>query len=134
MCLALYIASNQPLSLVPYIKDAPSFYVTEISGYELRVKKQFTLPYVYYAGSHEGCGCGFMKDGEIGEELEKVEDNYTRLSAYLHEARRKGITMQLFSCWEGDQDSAPEFHESIDEDGLKDREFEFKEKAFYQIS
>jgi hypothetical protein len=133
MCLMLYIAGSEPLPLVPYIKREPSFSVSEVSGYNLCVKRQFTLPYVYYAGSHEGCGCGFLKEWEIGEELEKIEDNYSKLSAYIHGACRRGIAIQLFSCWAGDQDSTPEFRESIDEDDLKDKEFEFKEKAFYQI-
>jgi len=133
MCLALYIASSEPLQLVAYNECEPTFYVTEVSGYELCVKKQFTLPYLYYAGSHEGCGCGFIKDGEVGEELDKVEDNYSRLSAYIREACRQGADIQLFYCWEGDQDSAREFHVSIDADILNYKEFEFKEQAFYEI-
>jgi len=133
MCLAVYIASNKPLSLVPWVEEKPAFYVEEVVKDEVGVTKQFQYRYVYYAGSHEGCGCGFIKDGEVGEELTQVEENYKRLSAYLKDAKESGAELQIFSCWEGDQTQEPEHREEINETTLNEKQFEFKEKALYQV-
>ena len=133
MCLAIYIASNIQLSPIPWIEDKPSFYVTELPKNEYEVKKQFALKYVYYVGSHEGCGCGFFKEGETGKELSKVEENYDNLHQYILNARENGAIIELFSCWEGDQSSKPENNEKIHQSTLREEQFEFKEKWHYEI-
>jgi hypothetical protein len=133
MCLAVYIASNKPLPLISWVEEKPAFYVGEISKNEAAVKKQFKYQYIYYAGSHEGCGCGFFKDGEVGEDLAQVEVNYRDFSAYLKKAKESGASIQIFSCWEGDQTSELEYNEEISEESLNEKQFEFKEKALYQI-
>ena len=133
MCLAIYIASNKPLPLIPWVEEKPAFYVEEVMKDGAGVKQQFQYQHVYYAGSHEGCGCGFIKDGEGGEELSQIEENYKRLSAYLKDAKESGAELQIFSCWEGDQNREPEYREEIDEKTLNERDFEFKEKALYRV-
>ncbi len=133
MCLAIYIASNKPLPLIPWVEEMPAFYVKEVVKDGAGVKRQFQYKYVYYAGSHEGCGCGFIKDGESGEELAQIEENYKRLSAYIKDAKESGALLQLFSCWEGNQTQEPEYREEIDENTLNESLFEFKEKALYRV-
>jgi len=51
MCLAVYIASSNPLKLIDWEKSKRDFYVTNLSTHESPVMKQFALPNVYYAGS-----------------------------------------------------------------------------------
>jgi hypothetical protein len=133
MCLAVYIASSKPLKTTGRDKANQEFYVTNLSTHELPVKKQFELPNVYYVGSDQGCGCGFLKDGVVGEELTQVEGNYLQLSGYIADARQQGAEIQLFSCWEGDQASRSEFQEVISEADLITPEFEFQEKALYTV-
>ena len=133
MCLAIYIASDKPLPLISWVEEKPSFYVEDANNNNAGVKKQFKYQYIYYAGSHEGCGCGFFKDGEVGDELAKVEENYTNFSEFIKNAKKSGAKLQIFSCWEGDQTAEPEFREEINEANLNEKQFEFKEKALYQI-
>ena len=133
MCLAVYIASNKQLPLIPWVEKNPSFCVIELTKNENGVKKQFSLEHVYYVGSHEGCGCGFFKEGEAGEELVKIEENYNRLSTYILNAKENNSKIELFSCWEGDQASKVEKKEKITENTLKEKLFEFKEKWFYEV-
>ena len=133
MCLAVYIASNKQLPLIPWVEKDPSFCVIELAKNENGVKKQFSLEHVYYVGSHEGCGCGFFKEGEVGEELAKVEGNYNNLSTYILNAKENNSRIELFSCWEGDQTSKVEMKEKISENSLKEKQFEFKEKWFYEV-
>jgi len=133
MCLAVYIASDKPLPLISWVEERPSFYVEEATNDKTGIKKQFNNQYIYYAGSHEGCGCGFFKDGEVGEELAQVEENYNNLSSYIKKAKESGAKLQIFSCWEGDQADEPEHSEEITEQNLIEKQFEFKEKTLYKI-
>lgn len=133
MCLAVYIASDKPLPLISWVEEKPAFYVEEVRKDEACVKKQFKYQHIYYAGSHEGCGCGFFKDGEVGEELSQAEENYNKLSYYLKKAKESGAKLQIFSCWEGDQTAKPEYREEINEGILNEKQFEFKEKALYEV-
>ena len=133
MCLAVYIASNATLPLVEWDKKQPKFNIASLSGYEVKVGKQFSCQHVVYAGSHEGCGCGFFKEGEVGDELAQVQSNYDSLADYLRLQSVKGIKFEIYSCWEGDQEEVPEFKEKINLSDLVAPEFEFKEKAYYEI-
>ncbi|HEY7544129.1 MAG TPA: hypothetical protein VID27_04565, partial [Blastocatellia bacterium] len=126
--------SSEMLPLIAWDESDRAFYVSELPARASGVKKQFTLPFVYYAGSHEGCGCGFLKGGRSDEEMEKVKENYAKLAEYVSQARRKRIAVELFSCWAGDEEAAPEFREVINGMALKQEDFEFKEKAFYRFA
>ena len=120
--------------IAPYAWDeaAPGFYIGELLT-EGDVKMQFTLPNVAYAGSNEGCGCGFIKEGEEGEELEIVEENYRNLANYVRALQANGSRIELFSCWAGNETSKPDFNETVSVSDLIAGEFEFKEKALYRI-
>jgi hypothetical protein len=133
MCLAVYIASNQELPLIAFDKARPAFYVGELSSADGDVRRQFTLPNVRYAGSNEGCGCGFLKDGVVGDELIQTQQNYTDLGQYITPLLENGGVVELFACWEGDQPSPKESSEEIDVQDLVGEDFEFREKYFYQV-
>ena len=133
MCLMVYIGSDKPLPLIDWNEDKPAFYISELSKYEKGVKSQFKFPHVYNVGSHQGCGCGFFKEHNEEEKLAQAHDNYLQLKTYLQKAREMGANNQIFSCWDGDQDTRPEFREKIELNRLLEANFEFKEKAFYEI-
>ena len=54
MCMAVYIAADQPLTLVPWDEAHPAFYLADVDPADLPVLSQFTKAHVAYAGSHEG--------------------------------------------------------------------------------
>jgi hypothetical protein len=132
MCLAVYIASDVELPLVPWNDAKPSFYVKELI-YNKGVRKQFSFPNVRYVGSNAGCGCGFLKDGVVGEELVEALENYAGLAAYVLKLRDRGADIQVFSCWEGDQEKKQDSRNIIRVTDLLADDFEFKEKALYVI-
>jgi hypothetical protein len=110
MCLAVYIASPSPLPLVAWHEETPAFYVQEVEAAD-RVRAHFAWPNVYYAGSHEGCGCGFAYN-QMPEHLQEADDEARRRASVA--ALREDVTkatapgpVQLFACWEGEQ-SFPE--------------------------
>lgn len=133
MCLTVYLASDQALPTIPWNDDSPGFHVLELPPNHI-IHKQLSLGNLYYLGSHEGCGCGFIKDGEVGDELTAVQENFTRLAHFITAARERGAHLQVYCCWEGDQGSPVEHHFTIDEKALLSLDFEFTEKAFYQFA
>ncbi|CAI3799814.1 hypothetical protein [Rheinheimera sp. MM224] len=133
MCLALYIASDLKIPITAYNDRIPRFHVTELEKNDFLVKKQFCLPNVSYAGSNEGCGCGFFKDGLEGEELELAQENYYSLAHCVSALKFKGGKVALFACWEGDQGTMPKTREKLSVSELTSKAFEFKELAYYEI-
>lgn len=134
MCLTLYLASSIPLPLIPWVEEAPSFYIKELEcpSDDPSVKSRFTLTHLYFVGSHMGCGCGFVKGAQEEDEAERIE-NYVKFADYVRIARTDGADLQLFSCWRGDELIEPESRHVVSADTLLDPEFEFEEKAFYVI-
>jgi hypothetical protein len=105
MCLGVFIASDRPLSLVPWSQEARGFNVAPLSHYEEPVRAQFSLPHVVYAGAHTRCACGFQNDAE---EPLSVERSRAALLAYLGKAADVG-RVELFVCWDGDFAQAARF-------------------------
>jgi hypothetical protein len=132
MCLAVYVASSKPLPTSAWQKDARAFYLEAVAAHE-SVRKQFAAANVYYAGSHKGCGCGFIKDGEVGEDLAACQRNYDALSLVVARAMADGAAVEIFSCWEGDQTKPPEFVESLAPQALAEPGFELKERQLLRI-
>src|SRR5438132_104920 len=111
MCMAVYIAADSPLPLIPWDETRPSFYVAELGQEDERVRAQFTKRHVVYAGSHHGCGCGFAygryPDHEKPEETTACTDSVARLAGYLRDIVSRVGIVELFACWEGQQADAP---------------------------
>jgi hypothetical protein len=132
MCLAVYVAADAPLPQSKWREAAPAFYLEEVPESE-SVRKQFRYRHVYYAGSHEGCGCGFSKDGRDTAELEKCQETYNALGAVLSAQASSGVKIELFTCWEGQQTAEPDERKVIAVEELLEPEFELKELALLSV-
>ena len=132
MCLAVYIGSEIELKENAWNKNEPNFYIEAVPSAN-NVRKQFSTTHVYYAGSHEGCGCGFFKEAREPEEFENVQENYKNLALTIKNAVEAGRKIQLFSCWEDDQAKQPEIKVSIGLSEIVNPEFEFKELNFLNV-
>jgi hypothetical protein len=115
MCVAVYIASDKPLPLIPFDVGKPAFNVSEIGERSATVKQQFTKPHVYYVGSHTGCGCGFQNHSDMygtdfgtdPEEIVAGRESRQRLAEYLRAALATQESLELFASWEGDEEYEP---------------------------
>ena len=132
MCLAVYIASSIELSTSAWEKGAPGFYVEKVPPGD-KVRRQFSLPHVYYAGSHEGCGCGFLKEGHFEDELKVRQANYGPLAQCIRIAQARGARIELFSCWEGQQAVKPALSESRTVDDVETPAFQLQEGHFVNV-
>jgi hypothetical protein len=132
MCLSVHIASNAPLSVNPWNPDARAFYL-ETVPVDAPVRAQFSLPNVYVAGSHLGCGCGFIRY-ENDDERDKTQANYTALAGVIRDALTAGSSVELFTSWEGDEIHEPELLELVCVSELVLPKFELKERQLLRMT
>jgi hypothetical protein len=98
MCLGVFIASDNPLALVPWNSQSPAFNIVPLSEHEEPVRQQFSLSHIVYAGAHTGCSCGFQSDEE---DPPAVTRSRAALVQYIRQAAEAG-PVEVFVCWEGD--------------------------------
>lgn len=132
MCLAVYVASDVPLPESKWNEQAPAVYLQPVPE-SAAVRRQFSLQHVYYAGSHEGCGCGFRKRGTFDQEWQQCQDNYRQLADALSSAVRHGARVQIFTCWEGDQATAPDRIGVVTLQELVEPPFELEELSLLHV-
>ncbi len=124
MCMMLYMASDHQLPEIEWDDKNPAFFVTpDLHPAVEVVRKQFSKYYVYYAGSHEHCGCGFgycnddyyrdvyrgnpdIIDRAIRENA-AARETVRRLREYLEKAAQSG-PVELYSVWAGAEGKEPE--------------------------
>jgi hypothetical protein len=138
MCLMVYLAAAKPLRLVPWIDDAPDFNVTELAADEGRVAIQFTDLCMAHAGSHEGCGCGFQyakwpADSYSREEIERGQRSRDAFADYLVSEIGRVGAIQVFACWDGDQEAEPEHRRRLRPSDLRSPDFFFLEKELSAV-
>jgi hypothetical protein len=132
MCLSVHIASNLPLPVSTWNPDARAFYL-EAVPLDAPMRDRFSLPFVYFAGSHLGCGCGFQKY-ENDDERDQTQANYTALADAIREVLQAGSSIEVFTCWEGDHGREPELLESVAVSDLLLPEFELKERQLLRVT
>lgn len=95
----------------------------------------FSHPHVLYAGSYEGCGCGF----NYGREYPEAEDDAENLIAaresaaelvrYVREAR----VLELYSCWFDDEAKPTAHQRTVTPETLASPDFIFGEQELLRI-
>ena len=134
MCMVVYIASDYPLPTSAWDQTRPRFYVEEVSDREASVRRHFSKPCVYYAGSHEGCGCGFQYGEYEDEHPPANEDSRRRLAEFLSVALQQQPEVEVFACWSGDEAASVEHRDRVrPADLLRDHTF-FREREFLVVS
>lgn len=134
--MVLHVGSDKPLPLIAWNEENPNFNVTELGEYSEDVRQQFSKPYVYCLGSHQKCGCGFSYGQyDYGEEEDKAaRESVRRLSEYLSQAVEIAGPVDLYSCWSGDEEAEPEFHENWKPEDIGGETFAFQECQFVTIA
>ena len=121
------VSRRRPPAAVAAVRPAgPAFNVAELTPGDDRVRRQFSKPFVYCVGAHTLCGCGFDRgqaNPDHPEELPATEASLRELCTYLEKAISIAGSLELFACWDGDQDAPAEnrwkrrlsdFHERMD--------------------
>jgi hypothetical protein len=117
MCLALYIGTDQPLATSLWSERQRQFYLAELATKDEPARQHFSKPYVYYAGSHLQCSCGFFHncmvhtdDPEMMRQYEESQQSARALVSTLEQVLDHSDTIEVFLTWEGNQALAPSRH------------------------
>ena len=133
MCRVVYIAADRPLPLIPWNPESPEFHVIELTDREAPVKSQFSKTFVYYAGSHQGCGCAYdLASMSIGhpEELPDARRSREALVRYLREVLDVAGPLELYTCWDGDWTDPAVQRTTVDPSALLPEEPWLPERTF----
>ena len=137
MCMVFYVGSDHPIPRQPWNESAPEFHVDDIPEDYAVVTRHFSKPHVCYVGSHEGCGCGFQSS-EFPEfddpaDLAAKRQQRARLTQLLRAALGKSETLELYTCWSGDESKEVESRDVVvPEDFLSAREH-FRERELLTV-
>lgn len=139
MCMMIYLAADVPLRTIEWRKGDLSFNTSTLAAEEERVRRQFTKPNLIYAGSYEGCGCGFQLGEYPRESLEPDEVVQRRRSlhefaAYLREELPRTGTIELYACWDGDQEEPPVHRRTLTPSSLEADTFFFLQKELSTVT
>jgi hypothetical protein len=148
MCLALYIASDRQLPLIKqpeyasdcvaspnWLAEAQRFHTATLELSQEAVRLHFSHPHVLYAGSCEGCGCGF----NYGREYPEVEDDAEHLRAARESVaelvlyiRESGVR-EIYTCWLEDETKPILRHRTVTPEALASPDFVFAERELLRI-
>ncbi|MGB8328985.1 MAG: hypothetical protein WCE62_02585 [Polyangiales bacterium] len=82
-------------------------------------------------GSHEGCGCGFQLGPHPDPDDNELPLRRASLDAF-REYLRDSLTgvgdLELFACWEGDQEAEVVHRRRLTPDSLLDEAFHFLQR------
>ena len=148
MCKALYIASDRPLPVTEqpeYPKDctlsptwpreAQRFHTATLKPAEETVRLHFSHPHILYAGSYEGCGCGF----NYGREYPEAEDDAEHLTAARESIAelvryvRESNVLEIYSCWMDDEAKPTVHQRTVTPETLASPGFVFRERELLTI-
>jgi hypothetical protein len=104
--MSVYLASDVPLPTPDWDEARPGFYVIKTPESEaLILGELLSKPYLYTAGSYQGCGCGFQCDEEpIDEDCRRSRQE---LENYLTLALHDQPEVELYTCWGGPSSAFP---------------------------
>ena len=132
MCLVLYLGSDKQRPLIGWDAAVPRFHVKDADTDAKKVSTHFRKRRAYYVGSDNGCGCGFRQEHEEmnddAEQLASKTDNQKLLHEYVNKCLCDENSIELYSCWSGDEDLPMEFDRTIGVDELIDDGFWFAER------
>jgi hypothetical protein len=112
MCLMVYLGSGNERSTAIWDANKPQFFVAkgnpQYPDEKLQttvieqVRSKFSKGIIYYAGSREGCGCGFRRDGHWFEDdaelLTKTADNHRNLYDFVSGCLKNEENVEFYAC------------------------------------
>lgn len=151
MCLVLYIGSDtdcplresQDFTVIDHNDPSwPSkvvpFSVKELTDNNRAVAQHFDTRHVKYAGSFEGCGCGFNASyapewydaPEEDDHFLAGRESRRLLREYVEHHRIR----QIYACWSGDESLDPEAPLVISPEQITDPNFEIPQRVLLMVS
>jgi hypothetical protein len=109
MCLAVYLASDQPIPFPPWEEKWLVMTVREVGEEEPAIRRAFTRPYVYRAIALTGCGCYFVSTEQHQHLDAERWKTHWALIEYLEWALQWVHAIELLACVDVDISPEPEY-------------------------
>lgn len=107
MCLVLYLASDKLIQPIIWDETSPSFYVAPEDPDARNATQHLSKSNMAYVGSDNGCGCGFRQEHDAmiddPQQLASKADNQNRLHDYIAACLVDQESVELYSCWSGEE-------------------------------
>jgi hypothetical protein len=146
--MTYYLGCECKAPLIAYSKTSPNFYVSEPQVIDpepvlAAVRQHLTFPVIRCLGSRSGCGCGFRcnlpgfikpRDAEHIQEAVEQQADHDALVAYLRSLPKQTRPMQIYGCWSGDENIAPEHFRTCSIADLASPDFDFRERELITLS
>ncbi|MCA8830460.1 hypothetical protein [Hymenobacter pini] len=136
MCYYVYLGADADLPLVALDAKEPVFSVQPIAASDAAVAPHFTKKNIYHLGSWQGCSCGFANDidFEDAELVAKNSSSVNALLAFIDSALSQEDTVELHTCWAGNQWQLPTERKSTSLHEIQRYGFELEEDVFLTIT
>ena len=148
MCMVVFAASDEPTPIIPPDQSF-LFQAQPLLGESEPVWRLFSKPHVYDLTSVGGCACGFaygqydlkvLADAAVPAEVKEAtvanheasRASVRLLREFLRSAARTG-TVEVYSCWSGDESVEPETRLDVSLDHFGGDEFDFVERQFLMV-
>jgi len=148
----LYLGSNSPLTKIEpeiwsninrenneWISAVKPLSIQDVNDANNGILSKFIERYIVYAGSFEGCGCGFNaciydKDNNDDEEEVMRALASIRSRKALHDYILAHNVSSVYGCWVDDEDKCSNGKMLIVPETILDRYFEFPERVMMTIN
>jgi hypothetical protein len=135
VCQRLYIASRTRLKTVRKTKAAPFLAVEEVNE-NARPRDRFgpDREFLYLAGGHVECGCGFpATPAEPAAREARVDpadlQSMQALAEHLREACRRHSTIELYLCWVHEESEPPLTRRTVSLPDLREATFRLRHRG-----
>ena len=139
MCQRLYIATRKRLPTVTKTKAAPYLEVQEVSDPALaRGRFGPDRSFLYVAGAHFECGCGFPAVGADTSSKPKAPEeadlkSMNALAIHLRNACRGHSTVELYLCWIHEESETPTSRRTVTLGDLRDPRFRLRHRELLTV-
>jgi hypothetical protein len=135
MCMMLYLAADAPVFEIAPTEPPGEFSVTMIDGDDVLVCAVFSKPAVYRCGSYTGCSCGFSYGSNDAEGL-PGQGSLRALYDFIGGALTPTTTLEMYSCWSGDEGNPPETRQRVSLAELMESggTFDFTERTLVTVA
>jgi hypothetical protein len=112
MCMMLYLAADAPLTEIAPTEPPGAFSVAAIDDDDAIVRTVFSKPAVYFCGAYTGCSCGFSYGLNDADDL-PGHASLRALREYIGNVLTPSQTVEMYSCWSGDEGNPPEYRHQV---------------------
>jgi hypothetical protein len=134
MCMMLYLAADVPLTELQWDEESGSIGVALVDAESEVVRRQFSRPHVYHLSAKLACSCDFQYSPGAAFASERAA--VAQLSAYLTDVLTRVPSVELFSCWAGDEtaDEVTREHVTVEALFSGGDQFRFEERWLGVVS